>query len=64
MGKKLVRNTSSKESREWWAAVRSAAASAPKLTYEPSSRPDSTKRPTTATNTRDSRKKRSPAASV
>lgn len=40
MGEKLVRNTSSKDSREWWAAVKSAAAAAPKLTYELSSKPE------------------------
>jgi hypothetical protein len=34
MGEKLVRNKTNKESRAWWEAVRSAAASAPKLTYE------------------------------
>jgi hypothetical protein len=41
MGEKLVRNTTTRESREWWDAVKLAAASAPKLTYDlkPKSKP-------------------------
>ncbi len=35
MSRRLVRNMSSKESREWWNGVLAAAASAPKVDLEP-----------------------------
>ena len=35
MSRKLVRNMSTKESRDWWNAVLAAAASAPKVDLEP-----------------------------
>lgn len=34
MADKLVRNTSDRESREWWKAVHEAAVAAPTLTFD------------------------------
>jgi hypothetical protein len=58
MGEKLVRNTTNGESREWWDAVRSAAASAPKLTYDLKSRPKSKQSASTSKPSQVPRKKR------
>ena len=58
MGEKLVRNTKNGESRAWWDAVRSAAASAPKLTYDLKSRAKSKQSVSTSKPSRVSRKKR------
>lgn len=38
MNEKLVRNTSDAQSREWWKAVQAAAANAPRLNLQRSSK--------------------------
>jgi hypothetical protein len=48
MARKLTRNMSTKESRDWWAGVLAAGAQAPEVDMTPTPYPKHTSRPTRA----------------